>query len=1569
MNGFKRILFLICFVLLVSSVFLFSEPRFYLSTDKIFSPGEDSYVSLESREISYVDIRVYRIDDPLKFFMSQEKPHQPKELNEYAGVNSLKILRTVFDRGTTLLRELPRAFIFFKFRADILSQFENLKEAMIPSDKHPIHSEIRLLGNYPVIRYFRHYMGQTPPPTPTTSSDQSGEESQSDDSYDSNSGSWIYERIPVYESTPGIYLVEGVHENHVGYSMVIVSKNALITKQSGDSLLCYVVDKITGNPIPDTPVTVLNNSTLKKIAEGITDKKGLFFANVKNVSQITVISGNNKQYAIIDPVFFPVSIDHRKAYIYTDRPVYRPGQEVFYKGIVRDNKDEIYNMPASSTVKVVLYGPDGTEMAKDQCKINSMGTFNGKLQLNEEAPLGTYKIISEINGRFFQGEFKIEEYKKPKFMVQVLLDGSGVNGTKINAVVQGKYYFGPPVQNAKVAYYIYRTRFYIPWWTEDQFNWYYSEAEYRSTRQELVTQGEGQLNPSGLFNFSFETQPDSQDYTYIVEAKVRDDSGYTVTSSSTFKMSTGQFNIGIRSDKLVYLMNQDVTLTFITRDLNFNPIAAEFDLKAVQVALTDKNNPASTGVKEAVVFSKHIQTDKNGYATVTFKASKSGQIVLSAKGLDKFNNVIQSTSSIWVASQGQSITYAGEGIEIVADKLSYRSGDKAKFLVLSRIPNISFLFTVEGGNLYYYDVHQFTGNTCLIDIPIKAQYIPTVYVQASAIVDDRFFQCQKTLVVPPVEKLLNVSITTDKKIYFPRDTVNAEILVLDNKKQPVQAEVSLGVVDESIYAICPELAVEMQKFFYPRKRNNVRTNNSLIFNFYGYSEEIKRELADMEMKKESGLSSFKVIFEKSIRERFKDTSYWGPTLMTAANGKATVSFKLPDNITQWRFTARAVTPSTQVGTAVYKIISRRNLTLSLDPPLSFTEGDEIILPVLLKNITIEPIQGEFSFNINGGQVIGPYNKTFSLGPNGSCEIPVKVKIISKGNIVLDAYANAGKNSDAIQLTVPVTPYGVQKTLALTDILTPAEKKKTIRFNLTDDGYNRFMSGKLYLHSGIYRAILSSLNYLAEYPYGCVEQTMSKFLPDVVVSGVLQKLSITNEELEKKVPQYVVAGIDRLKSFHKPGGWGWFNESEPDDYMTAYVMYGVVMANSLDYSVDDDLYQKGLDALEAQVARSKNDDIRILCLNVLAMAGRTSPSIALDIYKRRSTLSNYSLALLALTLSNAGRDKEAVITADLLISKCTFNQVTGTASWTGSVKYRILSEKAEIETTAAALQALIKIRPKDARIYPAARWLMQQRNGERWDSTRDTAAAVIALAQLIENRGLKEKTGQPVRYRLNGKEWTSIFDDTLYNDDGKSAIYLPYDQLKKGENIIEIEKESDMEVFTSLMVSYFTTETDVETKSGPLTLHRQYFRLSAPGNNGKRSVTPIDPADIRFNSGEEFLVKLYINPVQSYDYMVLEDFIPAGFQVIDSLKGYSFTEAYIDEYLNKPASTFKEVRDNRMVFFFNQLNANKPVNEFYVMRAALGGTYKVNPAVIRSMYYDERRALSSRLNVQVQPDKK
>ena len=188
------------------------------------------------------------------------------------------------------------------------------------------------------------------------------------------------------------------------------------------------------------------------------------------------------------------------------------------------------------------------------------------------------------------------------------------------------------------------------------------------------------------------------------------------------------------------------------------------------------------------------------------------------------------------------------------------------------------------------------------------------------------FEQSQILAVPARDRMLKLDIVPNKKEFKPRDVASYTIMARNEDGSPAaNAEVSLGIVDEAIYSIKAETAGNIKRDFYGRRYNEVQTSLAVQYTFTGYAGDNPADLA--KNKSAYQLADFKnesSFAEPTVRKEFKDTAFWQPDVVTGGDGKATVEFKLPDNLTTWRATARAVTPDTRVGSAVQKTIARKD---------------------------------------------------------------------------------------------------------------------------------------------------------------------------------------------------------------------------------------------------------------------------------------------------------------------------------------------------------------------------------------------------------------------------------------------------------------------------------------------------------------------------------------------------------------------------------------------------------------------------------------------------------------------
>src|SRR6185369_1402125 len=297
---------------------------------------------------------------------------------------------------------------------------------------------------------------------------------------------------------PGVYLVEAVNGGQRAYSLAIVTGLTMIEKTNRHGqVVVYVVDRKTGAPHEGVNIEVTNAKNT--LATGTTDKTGVFKTDVKipeappkpaedvnpeeqKPNPFLVMARERDNFVIsdVDSFYFGgsggeddvLTGEDVTSYIYTDRPVYRPAQTVFFKGILRQWTTNGYKLIDSKTVDVTIEDPDNGKVFEKELPLSDRGTFSGQLDVGDEAPLGNYSITASIGEARASGYFEVQEYKKPEFKVTVKGPQQfAAVGEKVRFTINANYFFGAPVTNADVHYYIYKQRYYHWWWNDsDEFD-------------------------------------------------------------------------------------------------------------------------------------------------------------------------------------------------------------------------------------------------------------------------------------------------------------------------------------------------------------------------------------------------------------------------------------------------------------------------------------------------------------------------------------------------------------------------------------------------------------------------------------------------------------------------------------------------------------------------------------------------------------------------------------------------------------------------------------------------------------------------------------------------------------------------------------------------------------------------------------------------------------------------------------------------------------------------------------------------------------------------------------------
>ncbi|MBW1809045.1 MAG: hypothetical protein JRJ87_12695 [Deltaproteobacteria bacterium] len=1505
------------------------QPRFYLSTERVYSPSEkDIHVRLEARNLPHIDFRLYRVPDPAKFFSEQDNLHRVEMANAPIRANSFDVAQELW-RGT-LENTLEQVRDRFSDKARSVGrdayaeEVESIRSAV---DYTPqATSVVPLLKGFTLVDYWREDIPKDSP-------------------------EWAYVDVDITPRDPGVYLIEGVYGHEVGYTMVIISKVVLLTRQSPDRFLVYAVDPDLGTPVSDVSVSL--NDGDQKIGQGETNDKGIWSKRIPLTRKLTVYASKGRNFTLADPSYHPASLFSRKVYLTTERPVYRPGQSVFYKGLVRSYVDEDYKVDSDlKQAAISIRDPNGHEVFTAKVKIHDGSSFDGKFDLFKNAAMGTYQLLAEVGDKEYGGEFKVKAYRKPEYKVKVsTIKRAFVSGEKVAVTVSANYYFGPPVPKAKVKISVYRTRFYIPWWVDADYSWYYSDAEYQSTMRETILEKEGRLDDKGEFKFDFKTLPESWDYTYGVEAIVTDAANQAVSGYGSVRVTQARFRIALEPELLLFSPGQEARVNLVTTDYDKNPIAVEVD---VVVTAKVGSQPSKATTKEFLA--KKISTGKKGQAMISFKPEKGGTYMVTARAKDKQGHQIEQETLVYVTSSGGDIPYAPEELEIVADRRSYKVGDKARFLILVPHADAHMLVTVEGGRLYSDQVIRAKGYSAVFETPIKEAQTPNFLIRVATIFDRTLYERRLDVVVPPRQKLLAVKVSTDKEKVRPGEKVTFKIEVKDYEGEPVSgAEVALGVVDEAIYGISPEIAVPISQFFYHRKRNNVRAVCSLDFRFYGYGEESKDRMAALNLRQPVVPGSFKAMASMDVRKKFKDTLEWFPRLKTNSKGIATATVTVPDNLTAWRGFARVITDETEVGQGRGKVKVSKPVVLRIAAPAFLVERDETTIGVLVHNYTESVKDFKVALEIKGKQLelIGKPDPLKVL-PGGLGIATWKVNSLIPGTATLRASAKAGSVGDAVERQIPILPYGMEQILLASGVLDNDRPEASFELTVPQSAKPGSPQAQVTVSTGVAPALLASLDYLTGYPYGCTEQTMSRFLPDLVVARALKDLGMKSKRLEEKLPEYIHAGIAHLGQLqHEDGGWGWWTNDPTDPFMTAYVVHGLAMAKRLNWPVNKDMLNRGANRLKALARRSSlSPNQRSYMLYSLALAGIKYESMLASLTKE-TKLSEYGKALLAMALFEMGKKEAAqALTAqiDMVVKKG-----RGGAYW-GNQAAGPGWENDPIETTAVVLRSLLQINPESVNIGSAVRYLMSAREGNHWQSTRDTAMVVYALVDYLKKAGSKEYDST-VSVTLNGKQLKP-------HKFGKDDIFKPSVALvnqaeaKIGANQIKLSRSGKGDLFCNASVKYFGREDQIRARGDKFRIKRRMFALKKElrGNAWRFTTKPLLGT---VKPGDEILVVLDIEASQDTDYVMIEDPLAAGVQPITRDQGYS-----VPGYRLQQPRMHREFFEQHAAFFISNLRRGKR-SLAYLVRAALPGSYNVMPARVLPMYHPQFAGNSASQRIKIE----
>jgi uncharacterized protein YfaS (alpha-2-macroglobulin family) len=1406
--------------------------------------------------------------------------------------------------------------------------------------------------------------------------------------------------------------------------LMAVSSYALTLKRSTGQVFVWAVDLATGKGVADLPLggATFNYNTRasEPIELGGTDADGIFKRDMPigdPSAPFFVWSLDRGRFALgatnwsegVNPWDFGLPADYGNSplvgSVYTDRPIYRPEQNVYIRGALRlDHHTLSYDLPGKDQQAFVqINDPEGNTVYSTTLPLSEFGTFNTSIALERSAKLGTYSINGQLyangqpveNGGGFYGSFSVAEYRKPAFEVNVTpAKPDLVQGDTLEMAMSAKYFSGGALANAPVRWRLLANPLtfapesaanYSFQDLDDAYAWYRGDNP-NAPGGELVADGTAKTDAQGNLVIK---QPaglgkDGHSRTLTLDVEVTDVDGQVIASQGTVNVHAGAFYIGLRPDNYVVQAGQPLAISILTLDPQEQPAAnRKLTLSLYQRVWNSVRQQGADGqlywtshYSDTLVETKDATTDAAGRGSISFTPKDGGEYHIRAEARDDGGHTIVSGAYSWV--------YGGDvfwgindtnRVDLIADKTSYKPGDTAGILVTAPYKGMRALMTIERGSVIEHKLLTLAGTTEVLQVPLKAEYAPNIYVSVVLIKpadgDVPVPDLRVGLVNLPIsteQQELNIAVTPDKPEAGPRDQLTYTIKATDYAGKGVRAEIGLALVDKAVLSLADDPNPSLKQAFYTKRPLAVFTAPSLT----ALVDRVTLKLQPGDKGGGGGLAS-----EVLVRRDFPDTAYWNPSVTTADDGTAKVTLTLPDSLTTWRMTARGLTADTRVGQTTADLVSTKPLLIRPSLPRFLTVGDKLTLQAVVQNNTANAIDATVTIDLGAAaegaaqiKLSADAKQTVQVPANSSAVVRWPAEVTGAGQSTMRFSVEGGGLQDLVEQALPVQRYTTPEVVATAGQVLDTTVETIAAPANAAQAPNGATQGELDLElaPSLAAGVDSALGYLEHYPYFCSEQTVSRFLPNAVTYRLYKQLGMDAPKLKAALDANLVAGLQRLYSLqHLDGGWGWWENDDSQPYMTAYVVQGLVEAKKAGYAVDPDRFDRAIGYLKAflneelktENGKSTNSQFTILnarsyVLFVLAEAGQPDRGRSVALYDQRERLDIYGRAYLLMTLKALGaNDARVKALVGELMSTAVMHAAD--AHWEEQrIDYWNMSS--DDRTTALALQALLRSDPTNYLIPNAVRYLMGQRDQGHWRTTQESAVTLIALSEYIAQSG---ELDADYSYRAAVDNRT-LKEGTVNRDNLKDPIdvVVALADLKLGDKSqLTIQREAANgqtgkgRLYYTLRMRYYQDAASVQALDQGVGVQREYIAVASD------TLSPTGQLIGQAKLSDVVQVRLTLTVPEDMQYFTVEDMLPAGLEPLDaSLKTTSAAArgAELQPTDEQPYWWYfnqTSIHDNRVALFATFLPKGT-YHYTYLARATNAGTFQTLPATAYQMYAPE-----------------
>lgn len=1043
-----------------------------------------------------------------------------------------------------------------------------------------------------------------------------------------------------------------------------------------------------------------------------------------------------------------------RGYLFVDKNVYKLGETVHMKGIVRRLGGQGLVLPkAGATGFATLHGPTDQELGKIAIKLSEFGTFSAELPVSQAGGYGSWQVKAEIDGVKLNGGFEVLVYRTPKFKSEAKTTTAHVVvGEVAQGSVSASYYSGGPLAAATVVANGsgWGDSYAPPGWTGYEFGGDSYDTAALPGGDRFSGESKGQLDDKGLWTWQLPTDKTATRRSIPVEVElaITDPNGQPLATKTRFWIHPAAIHGGLQLKRSMVEAGQPMQLDMIATD-HLGKAVAGVDLEVAVVRRVYKQ-AQQVGIGGAVDWSVTPIDEPVGGCKATsgtaavpcaVNSKDAGLHLLTLTAKDSKGRISRARVSAVVYGKGSQFwDQSSERSEmLVADQKSYKVGETAKILIKNPLPGARALVSIERASVLETRMLDLPGATATFEVPILPRHQPNFFV-AVAIMGGRAAPAEVgkedtgapqlkiaylPIQVDTADRHLKVEVKPAQPRYRPQQEVTVDVQLSDLAGKPVAGEVTLWAVDEGVLALTGHATPDPMETLLAPAYLGVRS--------YATIEDLIKGKVGDEKGQDGGGGGFGV----AARGDFRDVPVWLPDLKAGPDGKAQAKFKLPDNLTTFRVMAVAVAGASQGGSGQGQVQVDKPLMLLTTWPRQVHVGDEFEVALVVRNRSEAQLDGLATLLVKpeGGQaaLVGEAQKPLKLAKDAGQELVFRVKATAAGKVKLAVLAKGGAEQDGVEDTVEIVDPAPTESVA-----TWGQGEGSLQEALQKNPQARPGVGGLQVQAAATPLIglTGALQFLVEYPYGCTEQVASQLLALLWLEKLAKSYDVLPDQ-QKKSKEMAQLAVDKLQARRASGSAGlalWPEAESPDTAATAWSLRVLHQAKQAGYRVDEGLLRDGAawlrTRLDAKLAGTKDDPRRYepqraLVLSTLALLGQPAAGYLDELFAKRAELPLAAQLLLAeaAAADKAGGGNKAHVLVEELTRSMVIDAATAHLADSGD-DLGVWSSEQRIN--AQLLGVMLQVAPAHPMLTRLTRWLLESRRDERWGTTQENAWALQGL---------------------------------------------------------------------------------------------------------------------------------------------------------------------------------------------------------------------------------------------------